>query len=141
MLKSKSNILSFSPTAPTTFVHFTKRLTFVFIWIYPSYPARLFYFIIIIFTAADRARMVVVVVVTAAWCIAQHKDVIKGPNFQIMYSSHPVDRNRGFMGRHAGRLILICNPNWRLTNSFDLPLEARARSAKKLIRHNHLLLR
>lgn len=45
------------------------------------------------------------------------------------------------MGRHAGRLILICNPNWRLTNSFDLPLEAQARSAKNLISHNHLLLR
>lgn len=29
-----------------------------------------------------------------------------------------------------GRFILICKPNWRLTNSFDLPLEARARSAK-----------
>lgn len=74
-------------------------------------------------------------------CIAQHEDVIKGPNFQIMFSSHPVDRNRGCMGRHAGRLILICNPNWRLTNSFDLPLEARARSAKKPVPHNHLLLR
>lgn len=87
--------------------------------------------------AAGAAR---VLVLLADWCIAQHKDVIKGPNFQIMYSSVPVDRNRGSMGRHAGRLILICNPNWRLTNSFDLPLEARARSAKKLIRYNHLLL-
>lgn len=66
--------------------------------------------------------------------IARHKDVIKGPNFQIMYSSDPVDRNRGFIGpSRRGGSSLICNPNWRLTNSFDLPLEARARSAKNPI--------
>lgn len=51
-------ILSFFPP---TFVHFTKRPTFVFILIYPSYSAWLFY-LIYFFTAADRARVAVVTV-------------------------------------------------------------------------------
>lgn len=75
--------------------------------------------------------------------IAEHKDVIKGPNFQIMYSSHPVDRNRGFTGpSRRGGSSLICNPNWRLTNSFDLPLEAAGQKCKESHSpHDHLLLR
>lgn len=63
--------------------------------------------------------------------------------------SHPVDGAglrmgvlRRWLGRYSGRLILICNPNWRLTNSFDPrkvgPLEARARSASNFIHMKNL---